>query len=266
MKKKMHPVIPDDILKQFSNLLFTNQELGIIHNPYDQELCEMRSIEQGDLDGLKQSLAENYSGKIGRLAKNDLRNAQNLAIVNTTLSCRAAIRGGVMPEIAFSLSDALIQKIEECEDSSRVNQLMTALKYQYAYMVSEIRDSRKGKAFRKGNYHVERCKDYIFAHLHGKLTLSQIAEALSLNASYLSDLFRRCEGISLTAFIREQKINLAKNLLIYSDYSYSEIAAYLGYASQSHLGMQFKNIVGLTLRQYKELYGVKYYMHDKKEK
>lgn len=49
-----------------------------------------------------------------------------------------------------------------------------------------------------------------------------------------------------------------QKLLIYSDYSYSEIASYLGYASQSHLGKQFKDMTGMTLRQYRELYGVKH--------
>lgn len=255
MEKHVRPAISEDILKQFSDLLFTNREQGISHNPYDQELREMTSIEQGDLTALSQSLGEDYSGKIGRLAKDELRNSKNLAIVNITLSCRAAIRGGVMPEISFSLSDTLIQKVEECSDIRAVNELMIALKYQYAHMVFEIKNSREGKPIREDSYHIKKCKDYIVTHLHGKLSLSQIANALSLNASYLSDLFRRCEGISITEYIRTHKINLVQNLLMYSDYSYSEIASYLGYASQSHLGKQFKDMTGMTLRQYRELYG-----------
>lgn len=107
------------------------------------------------------------------------------------------------------------------------------------------------------SYKVKKCKDYIFTHLHGKLTLTRIADALSLNASYLSSLFHRSEGISITEFIRNEKINLAQNLLMYSDYSYSEIAAYLGFASQSHLGTQFRKTVGMTLREYREIYGKK---------
>lgn len=90
-----------------------------------------------------------------------------------------------MPEIAFSLSDTL--------------------KYQYAYMVSEIRNSSENVALREENYHVKRCKDYIITHLHGRLSLSQIAEELSLNNCYLSDLFLRCEGITITEFIKKIK-------------------------------------------------------------
>lgn len=248
--------ILDDALEQFSSLLFTNQELGISHNPHDQELRELTSIEQGDLNTLQESLNESYTGKVGRLAKDELRNAKNLAIVNVTLACRAAIRGGIMPEISFSLSDALIQRIEDCSDPKMINQLMTALKYQYAAMVAELKSSRNGNAVQSSNYHVEKSKNYICTHLHGKLSLTQIADVLSLNASYLSDLFRRCEGISITEYIRQEKINRVQNLLIYSDYTYSEIASYLGYASQSHLGRQFKETTGMTLRQYREAFGI----------
>lgn len=205
MKKNTspHPSISDGILKKFSELLFTNRELGIAHNPYDQELREMTSIEQGDLESLRQSLSERHSGKVGRLAKDDLRNAKNLAIVNVTLACRAAIRGGVMPEISFSLSDALIQDIEECTDTSAVNQLTTALKYQYARMVCDIQTSKK--TAQRENYHVKRCKDYIFTHLHGKLTLTEISNALSLNASYLSNLFSSARGSPLPSLSRGRR-------------------------------------------------------------
>lgn len=244
-----------DALEQFSSLLFTNQEFGISHNPYDQELRELTSIEHGDLNALQETLKENYSGEVGRLAKDELRNAKNLAIVNVTLACRAAIHGGIMPEISFSLSDALIQQIEDCSELETVNQLMTASKYQYAAMVAEMKNSKKGNVVRNSNYHIEKCKNYICTHLHGKLSLVQIADALSLNASYLSDLFRRCEDISITEYIRQEKINRVQNLLIYSNYTYSEIASYLGYASQSHLGKQFKETTGMTLRQYREAFG-----------
>lgn len=246
-------------LKHFSELVFSNQELGISHNPYDQELREMASIEHGDLNALQKSLNEQYPGQIGRLAKDDLRNKKNLAIVNVTLACRAAIRGGIMPEISFSLSDALIQTIETCNDIHEIEKLTVSLKYQYTSMVKNMQDSRQNIAPQIKNYHIEKCKNYISAHLHGKHSVQEIADALALNASYLSDLFRKCEGMTITAFIKQQKITLTQNLLIYSRYSYSEIASYLGYASQSHLGKQFKEITGLTLRQYRELHGIKYF-------
>lgn len=48
-----------------------------------------------------------------------------------------------MPEIAFSLSDAIIQEIEETDDISSLNELITALKFQYARMVKELRNPQR---------------------------------------------------------------------------------------------------------------------------
>ena len=51
---------------------------------------------------LRQSLREDYTGKIGTLAKDEVRHMRNRGIVVVTLASRAAIRGGLLPEIAFS--------------------------------------------------------------------------------------------------------------------------------------------------------------------
>ncbi|MOA32976.1 DNA-binding transcriptional regulator ChbR [compost metagenome] len=55
----------------------------------------------------------------------------------------------------------------------------------------------------------------------------------------------------------QQKVNFAQNLLIYSEYSYSEIATNLGFCSQSHFGKKFKSVTQLTPREYRHTYGVK---------
>ena len=41
-------------------------------------------------------------------------------------------------------------------------------------------------------------------------------------------------------------------MLTYSTYSYSRIASYLGYSSQSHMGAEFKKATGMTLKEYRE--------------
>ena len=61
--------------------------------------------------------------------------------------------------------------------------------------------------------------------------------------------------MTLTDFILQEKVKLTKNLLTYSPYSYIEIATYLGFSSQSHLGKVFKKYTDMTLRQYRERYG-----------
>lgn len=245
------------VQKHFNDILFENHENNVHHNPYDQEMREFGSIENGDLIQLEKSLQEDYDGTIGTLAKDPLRNLKNLGIVLVTLASRAAIRGGLSPEISFSLSDSYIQQIEECKDLALVAPLAHKAEFQYAEMVHEIREKQKGILKKQKNPRINKCKDFIFSHLHDRITLEDLAAEADCNPNYLSQLFKECEGISISGYILQEKINRAKNLLIYSDYSYIEIATYLGFSSQSHLGTQFKKHTGYTLRQYREIYGRK---------
>lgn len=245
------------VQKHFNDILFENHENNVHHNPYDQEMREFVSIENGDLIQLEKSLQEDYDGTIGTLAKDPLRNLKNLGIVLVTLASRAAIRGGLSPEISFSLSDSYIQQIEECKDLALVAPLAHKAEFQYAEMVHEIKEKQKGILKKQKNPRINKCKDFIFSHLHDRITLEDLAAEADCNPNYLSQLFKECEGISISGYILQEKINRAKNLLIYSDYSYIEIATYLGFSSQSHLGTQFKKHTGYTLRQYREIYGRK---------
>lgn len=245
------------VQKHFNDILFENHENNVHHNPYDQEMREFGSIENGDLIQLEKSLQEDYDGTIGTLAKDPLRNLKNLGIVLVTLASRAAIRGGLSPEISFSLSDSYIQQIEECKDLALVAPLAHKAEFQYAEMVHEIKEKQKGILKKQKNPRINKCKDFIFSHLHDRITLEDLAVEADCNPNYLSQLFKECEGISISGYILQEKITRAKNLLIYSDYSYIEIATYLGFSSQSHLGTQFKKHTGYTLRQYREIYGRK---------
>ena len=72
------------VQKHFNDILFENNENNIHHNPYDQEMREFGSIENGDLIQLEKSMQEDYDGTIGTLAKDPLRNLKNLGIVLAT--------------------------------------------------------------------------------------------------------------------------------------------------------------------------------------
>lgn len=241
----------------FSELVFENQENGKRHNPYDQEFRECASIEQGDLEKLEAAIKEDYLGEYGTLAKTPIRHTRNLGIVVVTLASRAAIRGGLSYEISYSLSDSTIQKLEECNDIPTLFHIFRSAEFRYAQMVKDLNEQKAGTSDKEKNPHINRCKNYIFSHLHDKISVQDIAKELKLNANYLSSLFHECEKISLTDFICREKMNLVKNLLVYSRYSSSEIATYLGFSSQSHMGKRFKEYTGMTPYQYRKVYGVR---------
>ena len=66
-------------------------------------------------------------------------------------------------------------------------------------------------------------------------------------------MFKNETGDSVSAYIRKQKIETAKRLLKYSDYSLIDIANRLSFSSQSHFIQQFRELVGMTPKKYRDL-------------
>jgi len=71
--------------------------------------------------------------------------------------------------------------------------------------------------------------------------------------SSLSKLFSEVESVTIEQFFILQKIEKAKEWLIYNELSLSQIAFNLGYSSSQHLSGQFKKLTGMTPTQFKSL-------------
>ena len=78
IEERQNVASANKVKKYFSELMFQNRENEKRHNPYDQEMRVVLSIEHGDIEGLKRSIAEDYKGEIGTLAKDRMRQVKNL--------------------------------------------------------------------------------------------------------------------------------------------------------------------------------------------
>lgn len=255
----------DAVFANYSRQVFTAQEQTLHHNSYDQEVREQLAIELGDAEMLKEAVNETKTGQVGIVAKDDpLRNHKDIGIVVITLACRSAMRSGVLPEIAYTLSDNYINKIEKINSVPEVIAFYRAAEFHYCSVVHDMITQTDSNEEHQYSLHISRCKKYIFAHLHGRITVSEIASALRLNTAYLSNIFSKYEGITISRYIIKQKIKLIKNMLVYSPYTLSQIAFYFGFVSQSHLGAEFRKEVGCTPGQYRRKYGNKDFINSKK--
>ena len=80
-----------------------------------------------------------------------------------------------------------------------------------------------------------------------------LSEKLNLDYHYISGLFSSIEGMTIEKYAILQRIEKAKELLMYAELTLSEIADKLGYTSVQHLSQQFKKITGLTPSHFKQL-------------
>jgi AraC-like DNA-binding protein len=87
-----------------------------------------------------------------------------------------------------------------------------------------------------------------------KIVLSGFIENnIRMDYSYISSLFSSIEGQTIENYFISQKIELAKELLVYNELSLSEISYRLGYSSVAHLSNQFKRVTGLTPSHFKQI-------------
>lgn len=98
---------------------------------------------------------------------------------------------------------------------------------------------------------VEKVKDYIGENLGKPFSREELADHVFLNPAYLSRLFRKETGLSLSEYIIESKMALAKRLLKDSSIKINEIAERLGYENFSHFTRLFKKVVGIGPQQYR---------------
>lgn len=242
-----------EVKGQISSVIFEHQEQELPHNPYDQEVRELDSIRHGDVEMFNRSLAETYRGEVGQLAKNQVRQAKNIAICVIALASRAAISGGMIPEEAFSIVDGYIMKIEDMNNAVKIDSMMRQAEYEFAECVAEIHKNEQKNE--QKNELVEWTKNYIYQNLHSDIVIGEIGQKIGVNTSYLSDLFHKVEGTTIQQYICKEKIRLAENMLRYSDYEIKEIASYLSFCSQSYFGNIFRQQTGMTPARYRKKYG-----------
>jgi AraC-like DNA-binding protein len=80
-----------------------------------------------------------------------------------------------------------------------------------------------------------------------------LSDKLNYDYNYLSNQFTEVEGSSIEKYYIAQKIEKAKELIVYDEMSLSEIAFVLQYSSISHLSSQFKKVTGLSPGHFKKL-------------
>lgn len=95
---------------------------------------------------------------------------------------------------------------------------------------------------------------YVEAHLHEEFSREEVAASVFLNPAYLSRLFRKETGLSMTEYIFKTKMERAKQLLAQSNDKVVHIAEAVGYGHLSYFAKQFKKFTGYSPHEYRRAF------------
>lgn len=102
---------------------------------------------------------------------------------------------------------------------------------------------------------IERIEAYVMDNLSNELGREQIGAYLYLNPDYVARVFKKAAGISLSRYIFNTRLQVAKTLLVETNASVGEICEKIGYMNHSHFTKVFKKEVGMTPVEYRKQYG-----------
>lgn len=228
--------------------LYLQRENEFIHQPYINELSFYTAVKQGDLnyiEEMKKKYANKKAEGKGTLSKDPVRNELYHFIVNTAVITRKCIEGGLSQEIAYTLSDLYIQKADLLKSVKKIQELNDEMVWEFATQMNQLRTRKFVSP------HVSKCIQFIYDNLHIRLTIQQISQHVGLNSSYLSTLFKKETGHSIHSFIQNTRLETAENMLVNSNYSYSDISSTLCFSSQSHFIQLFHKKYGMTPAKYR---------------
>lgn len=96
---------------------------------------------------------------------------------------------------------------------------------------------------------VSKVKSYIKEHIAESLNVEMLARLVNLSADYLTKVFKRECKITLNDYIIQQRMFLAKELLITTDMSVNRVSDKIGYSNYSYFSKAFKKYYGISPRE-----------------
>lgn len=156
-------------------------------------------------------------------------------------------------------------RYEEIMSTARVLHTLTSCYFPYAHPIGIFSNKEKviGHGFESilnsediTRPEIRKAIQYIKDHLSCNLSLTTIANEVSLSDSYLSKVFKKEMDISLMQYINQCRVWEAEKLLISSPYSIEFISRRIGYSSASYFCKIFKQYTGETPYGYRRKYTV----------
>lgn len=233
--KKHQFVIPEDPILS----------MNILEKRYQGEDTLLEAISQGNT-ALALSIIDTMGNiRFSDVSGNKLRDYQNRMISLNTLLRRTAYSAGVHPFYIDVISSNYARLIENVTMEEEMNDIMP-------YMVRSYCDLVKKRSTALYSEPIRQILVTIDASIAGDLSLKRFANELFLNTSYLSSLFKKETGMTLTDYVNTNRINTAKRLLKSTTLSIQAVAASVGIPDIHYFTRLFRRETGLSPREYRK--------------
>ena len=218
--------------------------IHVIEERYEAENRMMQAVSQGKLHFVEQLFSNATMLSFEKRTNDPVRNMKNYLIISNTLLRKAAERGSVHPFYIDGISTDFAKKIEQINSVTDANELMREMVKKYCMLV-------KNHSMKNYSLFVQKVITIIDSDLTADLSLKKFAQMLSVNPSYLSSLFKKETGNTLTEYVTNKRIQHAEFLLKTTKLQIQTIAQQCGVYDVNYFTKTFKKVIGKTPKEYR---------------
>jgi len=223
----------------------TSWNMELMQKRYDYENELMEAVARGQEHKIDVMFSRFTSMPFERRLKDPVMNFKNYIIVMNTLLRKAAEQGGVHPVYLDKISSEFALQIEGISTITNIQNMMSEMFHAYCRLV-------KKHSLKNYSPAVGKIITIVEADLTANLSLNALAKTLNVSASYLSTLFKKETGKTLTDYVNGRRVEYAKKLLKTTTLQIQTIAGLCGIDDVHYFSKMFKNTVGLTPKAFRE--------------
>lgn len=232
---------PDSDLSTQEDTLF---QMQILEQRYETENELLHAISLGLADKAA-IIAATMNSFMEKRSNDQLRNNKNYAIISNTLLRKAVQSSMVHPYYIDKVSSHFARKIENCLSVEACTKLQNEMIRKYALLV-------KNHSMKGYSPLIQQVIMRIDSDLTQNLSLSAIADMVSINASYLSAQFKKETGTTLTEYVNKKRVEHALLLLNSTSMQIQTIAQYCGITDVNYFTKLFKKYINKTPKDYRD--------------
>ena len=230
---------PDD---NFDDTLIT---MKAMEKRYAFENEIMQAVSLGQLHKETQLLSVFSDLTFEKRMSDPLRNAKNYSIIMNTILRKAAENGGVHPVYLDRVSTSFALKIEQLSSISKISVLMREMFRSYCRLVRK-------HSMKSYSPVVQKAILLIDSDLSAPLSLHSLAQVQNISSGYLSTVFKKETGKTVSAYIRERRVKHAIYLLTNTHLQIQTVALHCGIMDVQYFSRIFKKETGKTPKEYRE--------------
>lgn len=210
--------------------------------PLEQKYCHY--LKKGDINEAIVKVSQLWNESLSLTMHHDAKAYQFLYVSILTVTSRCAIEQGVLAPHALSLQEVCLHNMYETSD-------LPSLYHLLIQSVNSFYQLMQSSSMQHYAPLIRLCMAYIEEHLHERISVSQLSEALYVSPSYISIRFKEALQMTLIDYINQRKVEEACLILETTAMTITDITELLAFSNANYFARLFKKHKGILPSGYR---------------